>query len=149
MLPPPPWRGGLELGVAPHGSKEIMYMGNISFKWQSVTLLSELAFHLPFPFNFIGCILHWCFFLVGNVFAPIEYSHNHKPSLMVTKCYLFIYVYLFFIGFYSICFLWHVSFPATETGISGTWAETALGLHLKLPLIFFGGSLGMQGWQGR
>lgn len=62
---------------------------------------------------------------------------------------LFIYVYLFFIGFYSICFLWHVSFPATKTGISETGAETAVGLHLKLPLICFGGSLGMQGWPGR
>jgi len=60
---------------------------------------------------------------------------------------LFIYVYLFFIGFYSICFLWHVSFPATKTGISGTRAGTALGLHLKILLIFLVGAWVCRGGQ--
>lgn len=56
------------------------------------SLLSELVFHLRFPFNFIVCILHRYFFLVGNVFAPSEYSHNHRRLLMVTKCYLFMFI---------------------------------------------------------
>lgn len=45
-----------------------------------------------FPFNFVASISYWYFFLVGIVFAPIEYSHNHKLSLMVTKCYLFMFI---------------------------------------------------------
>lgn len=51
-------------------------------------------------------------FLFGVVFAPIEYSHNHKPSLMVTKCYLFMFI----------CFL--LAFIASVS--FGMWASLLL-----------------------
>lgn len=123
------WRGPLEMMIQPKSSAKAApsragcrgsHPGFCISRDYPVSLgILFQCSDLPFPFNFVLSILYWYFFLVGIVFAPIEYSHNHKPSLMVTKCYLFMFI-CFFIGFYSICFLWHVSFPATKTGISRT-----------------------------